>query len=64
MAANKKTIKGLTVEHNGKTIENIISLYIDTYEEGKATIGFSYLANQNTTINVHCDLKDVKINMV
>ena len=64
MEANKKTIKGLTVEHNGKTIENIISLYIDTYEQGKATVGFSYLENQNTTINVHCDLKDVKINMV
>lgn len=61
MTTKQKTIKGLTVEYNGKTIDNIISLYIDTY--GKEAVGFTYLENESTTINVSCALKDVKINI-
>lgn len=57
----QKTIKGLTVEYDGKTIDNIVNLYIDSYD--KAAVGFTYLENESTTINVHCDLKDVKINI-
>ena len=61
MTTKQKTIKGLTVEYNGKMIDNIISLYIDTYD--KEAVGFTYLENESTTINVRCALKDVKINI-
>lgn len=61
MATNQRTIKGLTVEYNGNTIDNVTSLYIDAYNKGK--VGFTYLENESTTINVNCALKDVKINI-
>ena len=38
-----------------------IKLYIDAYNKGK--VGFTYLENESTTINVNCALKDVKINI-
>lgn len=61
MATNQRTIKGLTVEYNGNTIDNVTSLYIDAYSKGK--VGFTYLENESTTVNVNCALKDVKINI-
>ena len=56
----QKTIKGMTVEYNGKTIDGIITLYVDAYDKGE--VSFTYLENESTTINVRCKLSEVKIN--
>lgn len=59
----QKIIKGLTVEYGGKVIDNIVSVYIDSFE--KTEVGFTYYenGNENTRVNVQCGLKDVKINI-
>ena len=58
---NQKTIKGLSVEYNGKTIDNITELFIDTWD--KLPVNFSYFENENTRVNVNCALEDIKINI-
>lgn len=56
----QKTIKGMTVEYGGNTIDGIITLYVDAYDKGE--VSFAYLENESTTINVRCKLSEVKIN--
>lgn len=58
---NQKTIKGLSIEYNGKTIDNITELVISTWD--KLPVNFSYFENENTRVNVNCALKDIKINI-
>ena len=59
----QKIVKGLTIDYNGKTIDNILNVYIDSFE--KTQVSFSYYenGNENVRINVNCGLKDVKINI-
>lgn len=59
----QKTIKGLTVEYGGRTIDNVLSVYIDYFD--KPTVSFSYYenGNDNIRVNVSCGLNEVKINI-
>ncbi len=57
--AKQKTVKGLRIEYAGKIIENIISMYIDVYDEGLLVV--NYMENEYTTINLRCPLNEAKI---
>ena len=57
----QKVIKGLTIEFNGETIENVTNLCIDTLDE--KYVHFTYKRNEGVSVNVACDLKDIKINI-
>ena len=58
----QKVIKGLTIEFNGETIDNVTNLCIDTWD--KKYVHFIYKRNEGVSVNVACDLKDIKINIV
>ena len=58
---DQKVIKGLTIEFNGETIDNVTNLHIDTWD--KKYVHFTYKKNEGIYVNIACDLKDIKINI-
>ena len=58
--SKQKTVSGLTIDYQGKTISNIISLYIDAYDKGELVV--NYMENEYTTVNMRCKLSECTIN--
>lgn len=54
----EKLMEGVEFKYKGKQIDNIESLYYDSYE---GVIRFTYKENENTYVNVKCKPKDIEL---
>ena len=59
-STKEKPIEGLKIKYKDKTYENIMYLSISNWN-GKNEVSFTSAETKNTTINVHCEFKDIEI---